>query len=56
MIVADEHGQRIGTLTARGGDAGRLRHLATVPLGVAKERWGKGAATAILQIRVAVVP
>jgi len=48
MIVAEESGQLIGTLTAYGGETRRIRHRATVALGVAREHWGKGAATAML--------
>ena len=49
MIVAEEQGQLIGTLSAYGGETRRIRHRATVALGVAREHWGKGAATAMLE-------
>jgi len=48
MIVAEVGGQLIGNLTAYGGETRRIRHRATIALGVAKEHWGKGAATAML--------
>jgi RimJ/RimL family protein N-acetyltransferase len=49
MIVAEQRGHLIGTLSAYGGDTRRIRHRATVALGVAREHWGKGAATAMLE-------
>ncbi len=49
MIVAEEHGRLIGNLTAYGGETRRIRHRATVAMGVVREHWGKGAATAMLE-------
>jgi RimJ/RimL family protein N-acetyltransferase len=48
MILAEEGGHPIGTLTAYGGETRRIRHRATLALGVAQEHWGKGVATAML--------
>ena len=48
LIVAEAGGQLIGNLTAYGGETRRIRHRATIALGVAKEHWSKGAATAML--------
>jgi RimJ/RimL family protein N-acetyltransferase len=49
MIVAEEPGRLVGFLTVYGGETRRIRHRATVALGVAREHWGKGAATAMLE-------
>lgn len=48
LLVAEAGGQLIGNLTAYGGETRRIRHRATIALGVAKEHWSKGAATAML--------
>lgn len=48
MIVAESSGRVIGYLAAYGGETRRIRHRATIALGVAKECWGQGAATAML--------
>jgi RimJ/RimL family protein N-acetyltransferase len=49
MLLAEEQGQPIGTLTAYGGETRRIRHRATLAVGVAKAHWGKGVATALLE-------
>ena len=49
MLLAEEQGQPIGTLTAFGGETRRMRHRATLALGVAKAHWGKGVAAALLE-------
>jgi RimJ/RimL family protein N-acetyltransferase len=49
MLLAEEDGHPIGTLTAYGGEARRMRHRATLAVGVAKEHWGKGVGTAMLE-------
>ena len=48
IVVTEERGQLIGMLTAYGGETRRLRHRATLVIGVAREHWGKGAATAMI--------
>ena len=48
MVLAEEDGSPMGTLAAYGGETRRIRHRATVAIGVAREHWGKGAATAML--------
>jgi RimJ/RimL family protein N-acetyltransferase len=50
FIVAERDGQLIGHLSAYGGETRRIRHRATIALGVAKEHWSKGAATAMLDL------
>ena len=49
MILAEEDGRAIGNLTAYGGETRRLRHRATLAVGVARSHWGKGVATAMLE-------
>jgi len=49
MLLAEEAGHPIGTLTAYGGETRRIRHRATLAVGVAKAHWGKGVATAMLE-------
>jgi RimJ/RimL family protein N-acetyltransferase len=49
VLLAEEDGHPIGTLTAFGGEARRMRHRATLAVGVAKAHWGKGVATALLE-------
>lgn len=49
MVLAEEDGCPIGTLTAYGGETRRIRHRATLAVGVAREHWGKGVATAMLE-------
>jgi RimJ/RimL family protein N-acetyltransferase len=49
MLLAEEDGHPIGTLTAYGGETRRMRHRATLAVGVAKAHWGKGVATALLE-------
>lgn len=48
MIVAESGGQLIGYISTLGGETRRIRHRATIALGVAREHWSKGAATAML--------
>jgi RimJ/RimL family protein N-acetyltransferase len=50
MIVAEERGQLVGMLTAFGGETRRMRHRATLAMGVAREHWGKGAAAAMISV------
>jgi RimJ/RimL family protein N-acetyltransferase len=49
MLLAEEDSHPIGTLTAYGGETRRMRHRATLAVGVAKAHWGKGVATALLE-------
>lgn len=49
MLLAEEDDHPIGTLTAYGGETRRIRHRATLAVGVAKAHWGKGVATAMLE-------
>ncbi len=49
MILAEEDGHPIGTLSAYGGETRRMRHRAILAVGVVKAHWGKGIATALLE-------
>ena len=49
MLLAEEDGHPIGTLTAYGGEPRRTRHRVTLAVGVARAHWGKGVATAMLE-------
>jgi RimJ/RimL family protein N-acetyltransferase len=49
VLVAEVGSQPVGLLTAVGGEPNRLRHSATLALGVAKSHWGQGIATAMVQ-------
>lgn len=53
VILAEEGSTPIGLLTAVGGEVRRLRHSATLALGVARSHWGQGAATRMLEQVVA---
>ena len=53
VLLAEAASQPVGLLTAVGGEVNRLRHSATLALGVAKSHWGKGIATAMVREAVA---
>jgi RimJ/RimL family protein N-acetyltransferase len=53
VLVAESASQPVGLLTAVGGEVNRLRHSATLALGVAKSHWGQGIATAMVREAVA---
>lgn len=48
VLLAEDGGVPVGLLTAVGGEVRRLRHSATLALGVARSHWGRGAARAML--------
>lgn len=48
VLLAEDDGAAIGVLTAVGGEVRRLRHSATLALGVAKSHWSRGVATAMV--------
>jgi len=48
ILVAEDGGALVGLLTAAGGEVRRLRHSATLALGVAKSHWGQGVASAMI--------
>ncbi len=49
VLLAEVAAQPVGVLTAAGGELNRLRHSATLALGVAKPHWGHGIATAMVR-------
>lgn len=49
VLLAEVHAQPVGLLTAVGGELNRMRHSATLALGVAKTHWGRGIATAMVR-------
>ena len=49
VLLAEVASQPVGLLTAVGGELNRLRHSATLALGVAKSHWGQGIATAMVR-------
>ena len=49
VLLAEVASQPVGVLTASGGELNRLRHSATLALGVAKSHWGQGIATAMVR-------
>lgn len=53
VLLAEADAKPVGLLTAVGGELNRLRHSATLALGVAKAHWGRGIATAMLREAVA---
>lgn len=53
VLLAEVDSQPVGLLTAVGGELNRLRHSATLALGVAKAHWGRGIATAMVREAVA---
>lgn len=53
VILAEEGSTLVGLLTAVGGEVRRLRHSATLALGVAQSHWGQGVATRMLEHVVA---
>jgi len=53
MLVAESASQPVGLLTAVGGELNRLRHSASLALGVARSHWGQGIATALVREAVA---
>jgi len=53
VLIAESGSQAVGLLTAVGGSVNRLRHSATLALGVAKSHWRQGIATAMVQEAVA---
>jgi RimJ/RimL family protein N-acetyltransferase len=53
VLLAEVDAQTVGLLTAVGGELNRLRHSATLALGVAKSHWGQGIATAMVREAVA---
>jgi RimJ/RimL family protein N-acetyltransferase len=48
VLLAEDSGVPVGVLTAAGGEVRRLRHSATLVLGVAKSHWSQGVATAMI--------
>jgi RimJ/RimL family protein N-acetyltransferase len=48
VLLAEDAGLPVGLLTAVGGEVRRLRHSATLALGVAKSHWGQGVASAMI--------
>lgn len=48
VLLAEDGGTPVGILTAAGGEVRRLRHSATLAIGVAKSHWGQGIASAML--------
>jgi RimJ/RimL family protein N-acetyltransferase len=48
VLLAEDSGVPVGVLTAAGGEVRRLRHSATLVLGVAKSHWGQGVASAMI--------
>jgi len=53
VLVAEQDGTVVGLLTAVGGELNRLRHSATLALGVARSHWGQRVATALVQHAIA---
>ena len=49
LLVATDGLSVVGNLTAVGGEVRRLRHMATLALGVSKSHWGQGAGRGLLQ-------
>ena len=45
VLLAEEESVPVGVLTAVGGEVRRLRHSATLALGVSRSHWGRGVAT-----------
>jgi RimJ/RimL family protein N-acetyltransferase len=48
VLLAEDSGVPVGTLTAAGGEVRRLRHSAILALGVAKSHWSQGVASAMI--------
>jgi len=54
LVLLAEHGpQVVGLLSAIGGERNRLRHVASLALGVARSHWGQGIATSMVREAVA---
>jgi RimJ/RimL family protein N-acetyltransferase len=53
VLLAEEGAQVVGLLSAVGGERNRLRHSATLALGVARSHWGQGIAKAMVGEAVA---
>jgi RimJ/RimL family protein N-acetyltransferase len=49
ILVAADGSSIVGNLTAVGGDVRRLRHLATLALGVSQSHWGRGFGQSLLK-------
>ena len=49
VVAAMDGTEAVGILTAIGGEVRRLRHSATLALGVAQSHWGQGVATKMIQ-------
>lgn len=53
VLVATDGQDLVGNLTAVGGEVRRLRHSATLALGVASSHWGRGIGGQLLSAAVA---
>ncbi|MGE0049362.1 MAG: N-acetyltransferase family protein [Acidithiobacillus sp.] len=49
LLVAEDGLSIVGNLTAVGGEVRRLRHVATLSLGVLRSHWGQGVGRGLLQ-------
>jgi RimJ/RimL family protein N-acetyltransferase len=49
VVAAMDGTEAVGILSAIGGEVRRLRHSATLALGVAQSHWGQGVATQMIQ-------
>ncbi len=56
LSVAFASGKAVGFLAAMGGERNRLRHSALVALGVLREQWSQGVASALLGHVIAWAP
>ena len=53
ILVAEDGAEIVGNLTAVGGDVRRLKHSATLAIGVTRSHWGQGIGGELLGTAVA---
>ena len=52
VLVAEDGTALVGNLTAVGGEVRRLKHSATLALGVVRSHWGQGIGAALLRAAI----